>query len=35
MSQMMMRVRIAAQGFTVMALIVGVGMSYQKKPNEK
>jgi hypothetical protein len=31
MSQYMMRARIAAQGFTVMALIVGVGMSYKKK----
>ena len=27
MSQYMMRLRIAAQGFTVVALIVGIGMS--------
>lgn len=31
MSQYMMRTRIAAQGFTVMALIIGVGMTYRKK----
>lgn len=30
MSQLMMRTRIAAQGFTVVALIVGVGMSLRK-----
>lgn len=30
MSQLMMRARIAAQGFTVMALIVGVGLSLRK-----
>ncbi|BFG01575.1 HIG1 domain family member 2A mitochondrial [Drosophila madeirensis] len=34
MSQMMMRTRIAAQGFTVAALIVGVVMTYgEKKSN--
>lgn len=27
MSQYMMRTRIAAQGFTVLALIIGIGMS--------
>ncbi|XP_005175080.1 HIG1 domain family member 2A, mitochondrial [Musca domestica] len=31
MSQMMMRARIAAQGFTVVALITGVVMTYGKK----
>lgn len=30
MSQLMMRTRIAAQGFTVVALIVGVGISLRK-----
>lgn len=30
MSQLMMRARIAAQGFTVVALIIGVGMSLNK-----
>ncbi|KXJ71035.1 HIG1 domain family member 2A, mitochondrial [Aedes albopictus] len=34
MSQYMMRARILAQGFTVMALIVGVGMTYTKKDGE-
>ncbi|XP_022209080.1 HIG1 domain family member 2A, mitochondrial [Drosophila obscura] len=34
MSQIMMRTRIAAQGFTVAALIVGVVMTYgEKKSN--
>ncbi|XP_017097507.2 HIG1 domain family member 2A, mitochondrial [Drosophila bipectinata] len=31
MSQLMMRTRIAAQGFTVLALIVGVVMTYSDK----
>ncbi|EDV34808.1 uncharacterized protein Dana_GF19615 [Drosophila ananassae] len=31
MSQLMMRSRIAAQGFTVLALIVGVVMTYSDK----
>lgn len=31
MSQLMMRSRIAAQGFTVMALVVGVVMTYTDK----
>ncbi|XP_016972218.1 HIG1 domain family member 2A, mitochondrial [Drosophila rhopaloa] len=31
MSQLMMRTRIAAQGFTVFALIVGVVMTYTDK----
>ncbi|EDV99677.1 HIG1 domain family member 2A, mitochondrial [Drosophila grimshawi] len=31
MSQLMMRTRIAAQGFTVVALIVGVAMTYGDK----
>lgn len=31
MSQIMMRTRIAAQGFTVIALIVGVVMTYGDK----
>ncbi|XP_030379827.1 HIG1 domain family member 2A, mitochondrial [Scaptodrosophila lebanonensis] len=31
MSQLMMRTRIAAQGFTVLALIVGVVMTYGDK----
>ncbi|CAD7090514.1 unnamed protein product [Hermetia illucens] len=31
MSQIMMRTRIIAQGFTVVALIVGVGLTYAKK----
>ncbi|XP_058064461.1 HIG1 domain family member 2A, mitochondrial-like [Anopheles bellator] len=31
MSQYMMRARILAQGFTVVALIIGVGMSFAKK----
>uniref|UniRef100_A0A1B0EUC2 HIG1 domain-containing protein n=1 Tax=Glossina morsitans morsitans TaxID=37546 RepID=A0A1B0EUC2_GLOMM len=31
MSQMMMRARIIAQGFTVAALVVGVVMTYNKK----
>lgn len=31
MSQMMMRARIAAQGFTVVALVVGVGMTLDDK----
>lgn len=30
MSQMMMRTRIAAQGFTVVALVIGVGMTMGK-----
>lgn len=30
MSQLMMRTRIAAQGFTVVALVVGVCMSMRK-----
>uniref|UniRef100_A0A0K8TP00 Putative conserved plasma membrane protein n=1 Tax=Tabanus bromius TaxID=304241 RepID=A0A0K8TP00_TABBR len=34
MSQYMMRARIAAQGFTVVALMVGVAMTYVKT-NEK
>ncbi|XP_058827499.1 HIG1 domain family member 2A, mitochondrial [Topomyia yanbarensis] len=34
MSQYMMRARILAQGFTVVALIVGVGMTYAKKNKE-
>ncbi|XP_062539666.1 HIG1 domain family member 2A, mitochondrial [Armigeres subalbatus] len=34
MSQYMMRTRILAQGFTVVALIVGVGMTYTKKNEE-
>ncbi|XP_055545642.1 HIG1 domain family member 2A, mitochondrial [Wyeomyia smithii] len=35
MSQYMMRARILAQGFTVVALIVGVGMTYTKKKEEE
>ncbi|EAT44199.1 AAEL004404-PA [Aedes aegypti] len=35
MSQYMMRARIFAQGFTVVALIVGVGMTYAKKDEGK
>ncbi|XP_041779275.1 HIG1 domain family member 2A, mitochondrial [Anopheles merus] len=31
MSQYMMRARILAQGFTVIALIIGVGMTYGSK----
>ncbi|XP_017063788.1 HIG1 domain family member 2A, mitochondrial [Drosophila eugracilis] len=31
MSQLMMRTRIAAQGFTVLALVVGVVMTYTDK----
>ncbi|EDW82578.1 HIG1 domain family member 2A, mitochondrial [Drosophila tropicalis] len=31
MSQLMMRTRIAAQGFTVLALVVGVVMTYGEK----
>ncbi|XP_067000928.1 HIG1 domain family member 2A, mitochondrial [Anabrus simplex] len=31
MSQYMMRLRIAAQGFTILALIVGIGLSATKK----
>ncbi|XP_058444205.1 HIG1 domain family member 2A, mitochondrial [Malaya genurostris] len=31
MSQYMMRARILAQGFTVVALVVGVGLTYTKK----
>ncbi|EDS30912.1 HIG1 domain family member 2A [Culex quinquefasciatus] len=34
MSQYMMRARIAAQGFTVIALIIGVGMTYTKKDGD-
>ncbi|XP_049280105.1 HIG1 domain family member 2A, mitochondrial [Anopheles funestus] len=36
MSQYMMRARILAQGFTVLALIIGVGMTYgTKEPSKK
>ncbi|XP_065077497.1 HIG1 domain family member 2A, mitochondrial [Ochlerotatus camptorhynchus] len=35
MSQYMMRARIFAQGFTVLALIVGVGMTYTKQDEKK
>uniref|UniRef100_A0A182W4H1 HIG1 domain-containing protein n=1 Tax=Anopheles minimus TaxID=112268 RepID=A0A182W4H1_9DIPT len=36
MSQYMMRARILAQGFTVLALIIGVGMTYgTKEPPKK
>ncbi|XP_053947914.1 HIG1 domain family member 2A, mitochondrial [Anastrepha obliqua] len=31
MSQIMMRTRIAAQGFTVLALVIGVVMTYDTK----
>ncbi|XP_053667627.1 HIG1 domain family member 2A, mitochondrial [Anopheles marshallii] len=36
MSQYMMRARILAQGFTVLALVIGVGMTYgTKEPPKK
>ncbi|XP_055584810.1 HIG1 domain family member 2A, mitochondrial [Uranotaenia lowii] len=35
MSQYLMRARILAQGFTVVALVVGVGMTYVKKDEKK
>ncbi|XP_022917462.1 HIG1 domain family member 2A, mitochondrial [Onthophagus taurus] len=31
MSQMMMRTRVAAQGFTIVALLVGLGLSIKDK----